>query len=96
VFARGTAARITPVGKVVGPDTAWRIADHMAGPVTTRLSELLMGLHRESRRWYRQGCAGGRLARRAEESSMRTSAMTQASAASKWELGWYLAGWWLG
>jgi branched-chain amino acid aminotransferase len=44
VFACGTAAVITPVGKVRGTDGEWLIGDGTPGPVTTRLREELLGL----------------------------------------------------
>ena len=44
VFACGTAAVITPVGKVRSPAGEWRIGDGGTGPVTLRLREELMGL----------------------------------------------------
>ena len=44
MFACGTAAVITPVGKVKGPDGEWLIGDGSPGPVTTRLRDELMGL----------------------------------------------------
>jgi branched-chain amino acid aminotransferase len=44
VFACGTAAVITPVGKVKGPSGEWLIGDGSPGPVTLRLREELLGL----------------------------------------------------
>ena len=44
VFACGTAAVITPVGKVKTPAGEWLIGDGSPGPVTTRLREELLGL----------------------------------------------------
>ncbi len=45
VFACGTAAVITPVGKVKGPHGEWLIGgDGSPGPVTMRLREELLGL----------------------------------------------------
>jgi branched-chain amino acid aminotransferase len=44
VFACGTAAVITPVGKVKGPDGEFLIGDGSPGPVTTRLRDELLGL----------------------------------------------------
>ncbi len=44
VFACGTAAVITPVGRVKGRSAEWTVADGGAGPVTMRLREQLIGL----------------------------------------------------
>jgi branched-chain amino acid aminotransferase len=44
VFACGTAAVITPVGKVKGPDGEWTVGDGSPGPVTMRLREELLGI----------------------------------------------------
>jgi branched-chain amino acid aminotransferase len=44
VFACGTAAVITPVGKVKGPDGEFLVGDGNPGPVTTRLRDELLGL----------------------------------------------------
>jgi branched-chain amino acid aminotransferase len=44
VFACGTAAVITPVGRVKGAETQWVIADGEPGPVTMRLREELVGI----------------------------------------------------
>jgi branched-chain amino acid aminotransferase len=44
VFACGTAAVITPVGSVKGPDDAWTIGDGTPGPVTQKLREELVGI----------------------------------------------------
>jgi branched-chain amino acid aminotransferase len=44
VFACGTAAVITPVGKAKGPHGEWLIGDGRPGPVTMRLREELLGL----------------------------------------------------
>ncbi len=44
VFACGTAAVVTPVGVVKGPDTRWTVGDGAAGPVTMRLREHLLGI----------------------------------------------------
>jgi len=44
VFACGTAAVITPVGRVKGRSVQWTIADGEPGPVTMRLREELIGL----------------------------------------------------
>jgi branched-chain amino acid aminotransferase len=44
VFACGTAAVVTPVGTVRGPEGEWTIGDGTPGPVTTRLREELLGI----------------------------------------------------
>jgi branched-chain amino acid aminotransferase len=44
VFACGTAAVITPVGRVKGESAEWVIADGEPGPVTMRLREELIGI----------------------------------------------------
>lgn len=44
VFACGTAAVITPVGRVRGQSAEWLIGDGTPGPVTTRLREELIGI----------------------------------------------------
>jgi branched-chain amino acid aminotransferase len=44
VFACGTAAVITPVGRVKGPDGEWMVGDGTPGPVTLRLREQLLGI----------------------------------------------------
>jgi branched-chain amino acid aminotransferase len=44
VFACGTAAVITPVGKVKGVNGEWLVGDGATGPVTLRLREELMGI----------------------------------------------------
>ncbi len=44
VFACGTAAVITPVGKVRSPAGEWLIGDGTSGPVTLRLCEELLGI----------------------------------------------------
>jgi branched-chain amino acid aminotransferase len=44
VFACGTAAVITPVGRVKGAATQWLVADGEPGPVTMRLREELIGI----------------------------------------------------
>ncbi len=44
VFACGTAAVITPVGRVKGRSTQWMVADGEPGPVTMRLREELIGI----------------------------------------------------
>ena len=44
VFACGTAAVITPVGRVKGPSGEWTVGDGTPGPVTMRLREELLGI----------------------------------------------------
>jgi branched-chain amino acid aminotransferase len=44
VFACGTAAVITPVGRVQGKSAEWLVGDGTPGPVTTRLREELIGI----------------------------------------------------
>ena len=44
VFACGTAAVITPVGRVRGTSAEWTVADGTPGPVTMRLREELIGI----------------------------------------------------
>jgi branched-chain amino acid aminotransferase len=44
VFACGTAAVITPVGRVKGRDAEWQVGSGEAGPVTMRLREELIGI----------------------------------------------------
>ena len=44
VFACGTAAVITPVGRVRGASSEWVIGDGKPGPVTMRLREELIGI----------------------------------------------------
>jgi branched-chain amino acid aminotransferase len=44
VFACGTAAVITPVGRVKGPDGEWLVRSGEPGPVTMRLREELVGI----------------------------------------------------
>ncbi|ADG89510.1 branched-chain amino acid aminotransferase [Thermobispora bispora] len=44
VFACGTAAVVTPVGKVKGVDREWTIGDGTPGPVTMRIREELVGI----------------------------------------------------
>jgi len=44
VFACGTAAVITPVGRVKGTSAQWTVADGRPGPVTMRLREELTGI----------------------------------------------------
>jgi branched-chain amino acid aminotransferase len=43
-FACGTAAAITPVGRVKGESTEWVVGDGGPGPVTMRLREELIGI----------------------------------------------------
>jgi len=44
VFACGTAAVITPVGRVKGTSAEWAVGDGRPGPVTMRLREELIGI----------------------------------------------------
>ncbi len=44
VFACGTAAVITPVGRVKGTSGEWAVGDGTPGPVTMRLREELLGI----------------------------------------------------
>jgi branched-chain amino acid aminotransferase len=44
VFACGTAAVITPVGRVKGTSAEWTVGDGRPGPVTLRLREELIGI----------------------------------------------------
>jgi branched-chain amino acid aminotransferase len=44
VFACGTAAVITPVGRVRGPNGEWTVGDGSPGPVTMRLRDELLGI----------------------------------------------------
>jgi branched-chain amino acid aminotransferase len=44
VFACGTAAVITPVGRVKGTSAEWTVADGQPGPVTMRLREELIAI----------------------------------------------------
>jgi branched-chain amino acid aminotransferase len=44
VFACGTAAVITPVGRVKGRDGEWQVGSGEGGPVTMRLREELIGI----------------------------------------------------
>jgi branched-chain amino acid aminotransferase len=44
VFACGTAAVITPVGRVRGKSAEWAVADGEPGPVTMRLRDELIGI----------------------------------------------------
>ncbi len=46
VFACGTAARVTPVGRVLDETGEWTVGDATQGPVTSRLSSALAALHR--------------------------------------------------
>ncbi|PAZ10465.1 branched chain amino acid aminotransferase [Streptomyces sp. SA15] len=46
VLACGTAARVTPVGRVLDGDGAWTVGDGTPGPVTSRLSTALAAVHR--------------------------------------------------
>lgn len=46
VFACGTAAVITPVGRVKGADDDYQIGDGTTGPVTQKLRDTLTGLQR--------------------------------------------------
>ncbi|GGS44248.1 branched-chain amino acid aminotransferase [Streptomyces griseoviridis] len=46
VFACGTAARVTSVGKVLTGDGAWTVGEGVPGPVAGRLSALLAAVHR--------------------------------------------------
>jgi branched-chain amino acid aminotransferase len=49
VFACGTAAVITPVGRVKGPSGEWAVGDGTPGAVTMRLREELLGIQYGSR-----------------------------------------------
>jgi branched-chain amino acid aminotransferase len=49
VFACGTAAVITPVGRVKGPGREWEVGSGEPGPVTVRLREELVGIQYGSR-----------------------------------------------
>ncbi|WP_158894974.1 branched-chain amino acid aminotransferase [Amycolatopsis anabasis] len=49
VFACGTAAVITPVGRVKGPDTEFTVAGGEPGPVTMKLREELTGIQEGTR-----------------------------------------------
>jgi branched-chain amino acid aminotransferase len=49
VFACGTAAVITPVGRVKGPAREWAVGSGEPGPVTLRLREALVGIQYGSR-----------------------------------------------
>ena len=44
MFACGTAAVITPVGRVKGASGGWTVADGAPGPVTMRLRKELIGI----------------------------------------------------
>ncbi|MFD0850946.1 aminotransferase class IV, partial [Actinomadura adrarensis] len=44
VFGCGTAAVISPVGHVKGPDVEWNIGDGDPGPISMRLRESLIGI----------------------------------------------------
>ena len=44
MFACGTAAVITPVGRVKSETAAWAVADGEPGSVTMRLREELVGI----------------------------------------------------
>lgn len=46
VFACGTAAQITSVGRVRGHGREWTVGDGGTGPVAQRLAALLAGIHR--------------------------------------------------
>jgi branched-chain amino acid aminotransferase len=60
VFACGTAAVITPVGRVRGKAAEWLIGDGTTGPVTARLREELIGIQYGRRpdlfNWIHQVC----------------------------------------
>jgi branched-chain amino acid aminotransferase len=60
VFACGTAAVITPVGRVKGESAQWLVADGEPGPVTMRLREELIGLqygrHPDPFNWTHKVC----------------------------------------
>jgi len=60
VFACGTAAVITPVGRVRGVSSSWVIGDGTPGPVTMRLREELIGIQNGHRPdplgWVRKVC----------------------------------------
>lgn len=45
-FACGTAAVVTPIGRVAGPDYGFTVGDGGTGPVTARLSRLLNAIQR--------------------------------------------------
>ena len=44
MFACGTAAVVTPVGKVKGASGEWLVGDGAPGPVTMRLRDELIGI----------------------------------------------------
>jgi branched-chain amino acid aminotransferase len=60
VFACGTAAVITPVGRVKSQSAEWTIADGEPGPVTMRLREELIGIqygrHPDPFNWIHKVC----------------------------------------
>ncbi|MBV9451215.1 MAG: branched-chain amino acid aminotransferase [Streptosporangiaceae bacterium] len=60
VFACGTAAVITPVGKVKGEDREWLVGDGAPGPVSLRLREELLGIqtgrHTDHFNWIHKVC----------------------------------------
>jgi branched-chain amino acid aminotransferase len=60
VFACGTAAVITPVGRVKGESVEWLVADGEPGPVTMRLREELIaiqyGHHPDPFNWTHKVC----------------------------------------
>ncbi len=60
VFACGTAAVITPVGRVKGESAEWLVADGEPGPVTMRLREELIGIqygrHPDPFNWIHKVC----------------------------------------
>ena len=60
MFACGTAAVITPVGRVKGESAGWTVADGEPGPVTMRLREELIaiqyGHHPDPFNWIHKVC----------------------------------------
>jgi branched-chain amino acid aminotransferase len=54
-FACGTAAVVTPIGRVAGPDYAFQIGDGDTGPITARLlarlSDLQRGVGHDAHGW---------------------------------------------
>ena len=60
VFACGTAAVITPVGRVKGESAEWLVADGEPGPVTMRLRDELIGIqygrHADPFNWIHKVC----------------------------------------
>ncbi|MFE2209293.1 MULTISPECIES: branched-chain amino acid aminotransferase [Streptomyces] len=46
VFACGTAARVTPVGRVLAGDGGWTVGDGSPGPVAGTLADALSAVHR--------------------------------------------------